>query len=88
MMTEDKSRLMKLKIEYELLDSHRRFNMAQINTNVNRILELFSEDIIWDKLHITDKETQMYKLQQIIKSIRTITVISNQESNEVYRSER
>ena len=87
-MTEDKSKLMKLNIQYELLETHRQFDMSQINTNIDRILELFSEDIIWDKLHITDKETQMYKLQQIIKNIKTITVISNQEANEVYRNDR
>ena len=87
-MTEDKSQLMRLQIQYELLESHRKFDMASINANVNKILDLFSEDITWDKLHIADKDTQMYKLQQIIKSIRTITVISNQEANEVYRCGR
>ena len=87
-MTEDKSRLMRLQIQYELLEGHRKFDLAQINANINKILDLFSEDITWDKLHITDKDTQMYKLQQIIKNIRTITVISNQEANEVYRSEK
>lgn len=87
-MTEDKSRLMRLQIQYELLDSHRKFDLAQINANINKILDLFSEDITWDKLHITDKDTQMYKLQQIIKNIRTITVISNQEANGLLTNDR
>ena len=79
---------MRLQIQYELLDSHRKFDLAQINANINKILDLFSEDITWDKLHITDKDTQMYKLQQIIKNIRTITVISNQEANGLLTNDR
>lgn len=57
--------------------------MAAINTHMNMILELFSEEITWQNLHVLDRETDMYKLQQIVKTVRNITAQSNKEANEL-----
>lgn len=87
MMTKEKSRLMKASIQLSLIDDHRSRDMKQINYLMDKILELFGEEIVWDKLHITDKDTDMYHLQQIIKNVRNVTSLSNRHANEIVTDE-
>ena len=75
-------------MQYDLLDSRRQHDLETIDALMGMILAMYSEDIIWDKLHITDRESQIYQLQLIIKQVKDIIVDSNRKSNEVYRSER
>jgi len=86
-MDADTSKYLKLHINYELLDSHRQRDMVQINYLMDRILEVFSEEIIWDKLHVADKTTDMHQLQRLVKHVRGVTTISNQHANDLLNDE-
>lgn len=87
-MIDYRTKFIKLDVKYGILDGRRKRDMDMINVYMRQLLELFSEEVIWDKLHIIDKESQMHQLQLIVKNVRNITVGSNKESNKVYQDER
>ena len=86
-MNADTSENTKLQINYDLLDNQRRCDMETINILMDRLLDIFSEEIIWENLHILNKNTDLYRLQQIVKLVRNLTTQSNQEANRMATDE-
>ena len=73
--------------KFNLLDSHRQRDMVAINSLMDQLLHIFGEEIIWENLHILDKTTDLYQLQQIVKRVKNITVSSNQDANNMVNEE-
>ena len=86
-MNADTSKNTKLQINYDLLDNYRKCDMQTINLLMDRLLDIFSEEIIWENLHILNKNTDLYRLQQIVKLVRNLTTQSNQEANRMATDE-
>ena len=82
-MDEFQYKFLKIHSQYNVLDSNRQRDMSAIDDYMNMILDLFSEEITWDKLHVTDRNSQIYILEKLIKQVKHITVESNKKSNKV-----
>jgi len=87
MMTKTQEQYVKLKTKFQMLDNHREADMISINIFMDRLLDMFSEEIVWDNLHNINKDTDMYRLQQIVKLVRNVTTRSNQDATAIINDE-
>lgn len=74
--------IMRMAGRYLKMDNARKHDMETIESHMNQILKLFSEEIMWDRLHVPDKESPINQLYKIVQNVKWIADKSNRRSDE------